>query len=103
MRPPPAPAPAAPVPTNRGTAHIGLRVPDFDEAVAFFTERLGCELVFEAAADDALGRRLDPDPRPRARPRSRTARCPTSASRTELRSGSASCAAPTSTSSRWSS
>jgi catechol 2,3-dioxygenase-like lactoylglutathione lyase family enzyme len=45
--PPPAPAPTAPVPTNRGTAHIGLRVPDFDEAVAFFTEHLGCELVFK--------------------------------------------------------
>lgn len=45
--PPPALAPAAAVPTNRGTIHIGIRVPDFDEAVAFFTEHLGCELVFK--------------------------------------------------------
>ncbi|MBS1889215.1 MAG: hypothetical protein JSU06_18715 [Actinobacteria bacterium] len=45
--PPPKPAPRAPVPTNRGTAHMGLRVPDFDQAVRFFVEHLGCELVFE--------------------------------------------------------
>jgi len=43
----PVPAPVAPVPTNRGTVHIGMRVPDFDEAVAFFIEHLGCELVFK--------------------------------------------------------
>jgi len=43
----PAPAPVAAVPTNRGTIHIGMRVPDFDEAVAFFTGHLGCELVFK--------------------------------------------------------
>jgi catechol 2,3-dioxygenase-like lactoylglutathione lyase family enzyme len=45
--PPPAPAPQAAVPTNRGTAHIGIRVPDFDQALDFFTGQLGCELVFK--------------------------------------------------------
>lgn len=45
--PPPVPASAAPIPTNRGTAHMGMRVPDFDAAVAFFTRHLGCEPVFQ--------------------------------------------------------
>lgn len=45
--PPPEPAPAGPVPTNRGTCHMGLRVPDFDAAVEFFTAQLGCEVVFK--------------------------------------------------------
>lgn len=45
--PPPEPAPPAPMPTNRGVTHMGLRVPDFDEARGFFERHLGCELVFE--------------------------------------------------------
>ncbi|MBS1862087.1 MAG: hypothetical protein JSS68_10290 [Actinobacteria bacterium] len=44
--PPPQPAPRAAVPTNRGTVHMGMRVPDFDQATRFFEQHLGCELVF---------------------------------------------------------
>lgn len=34
------------LPGLRGTEHIGFTVPDLDEAVAFFTEVLGCEYFF---------------------------------------------------------
>jgi catechol 2,3-dioxygenase-like lactoylglutathione lyase family enzyme len=32
---------------TRGVQHIGLTVPDMDDAVRFFVEQLGCELLFE--------------------------------------------------------
>ena len=32
-------------PTIRGVDHIGLTVPDMDEAVAFFTDVLGCQAI----------------------------------------------------------
>lgn len=42
----PAPAPPAAIATNRGTVHMGMRVPDLDQAVEFFNAHLGCETVF---------------------------------------------------------
>ena len=36
-------APAEPLPGMRGVNHIGMTVPDMQEAVGFFTDVLGCE------------------------------------------------------------
>ena len=41
----PAAGMAAPLPGMRGIDHVGLTVPDLDQAVAFFTDVLGCQLV----------------------------------------------------------
>lgn len=41
-----APAPARTLPSNRGTVHMGMRVPDLAEAIEFFTVNLGCELLY---------------------------------------------------------
>lgn len=35
-----------PVPGLRGTDHVGLTVPDLEQAIAFFTDVIGCELVY---------------------------------------------------------
>ncbi|KAB1642318.1 VOC family protein [Gulosibacter chungangensis] len=35
------------IPTARSVDHIGLTVPDLEEAVAFFTNYLGCQVVWE--------------------------------------------------------
>lgn len=35
------------LPGLRGMEHVALTVPDLDQAVAFFTEVLGCELFYE--------------------------------------------------------
>ncbi|MGE0066282.1 MAG: hypothetical protein AB7T48_02915 [Solirubrobacterales bacterium] len=37
------------MPTNRGTAHMGMRVPDVEEAIEFFVAELGCELLYRHA------------------------------------------------------
>ncbi len=39
----------------RGSDHIGITVPDLEEAVEFFTQIVGCEFVFDGGAygDDA--------------------------------------------------
>jgi catechol 2,3-dioxygenase-like lactoylglutathione lyase family enzyme len=34
------------IPTNRGTAHMGMRVPDLEQAIEFFVANLGCELAY---------------------------------------------------------
>jgi catechol 2,3-dioxygenase-like lactoylglutathione lyase family enzyme len=34
------------MPANRGTAHMGMRVPDLDEAIEFFSANLGCVEVY---------------------------------------------------------
>lgn len=35
-----------PIPGLRGTDHVGLTVPDLEEAITFFTDVIGCELVY---------------------------------------------------------
>ena len=35
-------------PGIRGTDHVGVTVPDMDQATAFFTDVLGCQLAFTA-------------------------------------------------------
>ncbi len=34
----------------RGCDHIGLTVPNLDEAVKFFTEVIGCEYIFDGGS-----------------------------------------------------
>lgn len=63
-----APAAAGPIPGMRGVDHIGLTVPDLDEAEAFFTEILGCAraTAFGPFRDDQgtfMQDLLDVDPR----------------------------------------
>ncbi|RMH48091.1 MAG: glyoxalase [Alphaproteobacteria bacterium] len=63
-----AAAPADPLPGMRGVDHIGLTVPDIDEAVRFFTEILGCRkaMSFGPFRDDQgtfMQDLLDVDPR----------------------------------------
>lgn len=50
----PVPATAEPVPGLRGMDHVGLTVPDLDEAVGFFTDVLGCRqaMAFGPFRDD---------------------------------------------------
>ena len=38
------------IPGFRGTDHVGLTVPNLDEAIAFFCDVIGCELVYRAGA-----------------------------------------------------
>ncbi len=42
------------VPGLRGTDHVGLTVPDLGQAITFFTDVLGCQLVYRMGpfADD---------------------------------------------------
>jgi len=35
-------------PGIRGTDHVGVTVPDMDQATAFFTDVLGCQLAYTA-------------------------------------------------------
>ena len=49
-----------PLPKLRGVDHIGITVPDMEQATAFFVEVLGCELLYEREppADDTPRDRL---------------------------------------------
>ena len=56
------------IPTARNVDHVGLTVPDMDEAIAFFVDYLGCELAwrvgpFESANDDWMVENMNVDPR----------------------------------------
>lgn len=42
----PVDPPAHGMPTNRGTCHMGMRVPDLDQAIDFFAESLDCAPLF---------------------------------------------------------
>jgi catechol 2,3-dioxygenase-like lactoylglutathione lyase family enzyme len=59
------------VPGLAGIEHVGLTVPDIEEATAFFRDVLGAEPVFDVgpfeAADDWLADHLDVHPRARIR------------------------------------
>ena len=48
------------LPGLRGVDHIGITVPDIEQATAFFVDVLGCELLYdrEPPGDDATGDRL---------------------------------------------
>jgi catechol 2,3-dioxygenase-like lactoylglutathione lyase family enzyme len=59
---------AEPIPGMRGVNHIGLTVPDLDQAVAFFTDVMGCQkaMSFGPFRDDKgtfMQDVLDVDPR----------------------------------------
>jgi catechol 2,3-dioxygenase-like lactoylglutathione lyase family enzyme len=60
-------AQAAPIPGMRGIQHIGITVPDMEEAVAFFAEVLACEPSFTFGEfsfdDDWMARHLNVHPR----------------------------------------
>jgi catechol 2,3-dioxygenase-like lactoylglutathione lyase family enzyme len=45
------------LPTIRGTAHMGLRVPQLEQALEFFVNRLGCRLAYRHAALQRSGGR----------------------------------------------
>jgi catechol 2,3-dioxygenase-like lactoylglutathione lyase family enzyme len=56
------------LPTLRAVDHVAYTVPNLDEAIAFFVEHFGAELVFTDgpfvdSASDGMRRRLDVDPR----------------------------------------
>lgn len=55
------------IPTARSADHVGITVPNLDEAVAFFTEALGCELGWRigpmSADDDWMTEALNVHPR----------------------------------------
>src|SRR5262249_40500989 len=60
------------VPTLRAVDHCAYTVPDLDEAVRFFVDHFGAELVFFDGPfvddeSDAMQRRLNVDPRARTR------------------------------------
>jgi len=65
------------IPSATHVDHIGLTVPDLDEAVAFFVDVLGCELAYELGPiereDDVFERQLGVHPR--ASMRVATLRC----------------------------
>jgi len=65
------------IPSATHVDHIGLTVPDLDEAVAFFVDVLGCELAYELGPiereDDFFERQLGVHPR--ASMRVATLRC----------------------------
>jgi len=66
------------LPGLTGIEHIGLTVPDLDQATAFFVDVLGCEVAFEAgpfrADDDWMAEHLNVHPRAEIR-RLRMLRC----------------------------
>ncbi len=61
------------IPSARSVDHVGLTVPDLDEAVDFFTRVLGCELLYKTGASfdstggDWMTRHFDVHPRARLR------------------------------------
>lgn len=68
------------LPGLAGIEHIGLTVPDLDEATAFFVDVLGAAVVFDAGPfksdDDWMARHLNVHPRAEI-PRLRMLRCGT--------------------------
>ncbi len=61
-----------PIPGIRGMEHVGITVPDINEACDFFTRILGAEVLFTAATDfrgegDWMAEHLNVHPRPRSR------------------------------------
>lgn len=57
-----------PIPGIRGMEHVGITVPDIDEACTFFTDILGAEVLFTAAENfegegDWMHEHLNVDPR----------------------------------------
>lgn len=61
-------APERGIPSATNIDHAGYTVPNLDEAVAFFTDVLGCDLLYKAgpyedAASDSLVRILNVHPR----------------------------------------
>jgi catechol 2,3-dioxygenase-like lactoylglutathione lyase family enzyme len=55
------------IPTLRAVDHVAYTVPDLDEAVAFFVDHFGAELIFRDGPfrdgeGDGMRRRLDVDP-----------------------------------------
>jgi catechol 2,3-dioxygenase-like lactoylglutathione lyase family enzyme len=66
------------IPSATHVDHIGFTVPDLDEAVAFFTEVLGCELVYEVgpiAYSESRWMEVQLNVHPRASMRVATLRC----------------------------
>ena len=62
--------PALGLPGLAGAEHIGLTVPDFDAAVAFFVDVIGCEFVIDAGWSgdrDLMSRQLGVEPDARYR------------------------------------
>lgn len=63
--------PARGIPTARSVDHIGLTVPDLEEAVEFFTGHLGCQVVWEYGPygndGDMMRRQLNVHPEATAR------------------------------------
>ena len=70
-------------PGIRGTDHVGVTVPDLDQATAFFTDVLGCQLAFTAGPfksnDDWMQVHLNVDPKAEIS-RLRMLRCTTGSS-----------------------
>lgn len=56
------------MPGNLGTAHMGMRVPDLDEAIELFTSVLDCELVFRHSPQQRSGGRWTEIPQDREPP-----------------------------------
>ncbi len=50
------------VPGARNFDHAGVAVPDLDEAVRFFTDVLGAELLFRAGPYQTMEQKVDADP-----------------------------------------
>ncbi len=70
---------AGPVPGLRGTEHVGITVPDLDEAIRFFVDVLGCEHFYDLGPfrdddGDWFEVNLDLDPRASI-PRAALLRC----------------------------
>ncbi|MBB2714380.1 VOC family protein (plasmid) [Rhizobium sophoriradicis] len=58
------------LPGFRGSDHIGITVPNLDEAIAFFCDVIGCELIYRAGAfgdDEGTFMRDQLNVHPRAR------------------------------------
>jgi catechol 2,3-dioxygenase-like lactoylglutathione lyase family enzyme len=59
------------IPSVRSVDHVAFTVPDLDEAISFFVEHLGGELIFHdgpfSGKSDEMTRRLNVDPRAKCR------------------------------------
>ena len=71
---------AAPVVAQRGVDHVGITVPDLEEATAFFVEVLGCVVLYEHPGSDPARAYARLGAEPGAHPRRvRMLRCANSA------------------------